>query len=154
MQLNWPYTHYRKKLMKQQLLHQTLIIDKIKIKLNKKQNEIKHPSANQEAYDIGQDLGISVNNTSTEDLLKPRLPDKDYHTLINSLNTKQRNFFYHILHWSKLSNEPLYAFLTGGAGVGKSQVLKALYNALLRYYSTLPGNNPDDTYTYTYTHTS
>ncbi|KAJ8043551.1 ATP-dependent DNA helicase PIF1 [Holothuria leucospilota] len=32
-----------------------------------------------------------------------------------------------------------------GAGVGKSQVLKGLYNALLRYYSTLPGNDPDDT---------
>ncbi|KAJ8048049.1 hypothetical protein HOLleu_00214 [Holothuria leucospilota] len=27
-------------------------------------------------------------------------------------------------------------------GVGKSQVLKALYNALLRHYSTVPGNDP------------
>ncbi|KAJ8030294.1 hypothetical protein HOLleu_26661 [Holothuria leucospilota] len=97
-------------------------------------------------YDIGQDLGIAVNNVNTEELLKPRMPDDEYHSLVNSLNIKQKQFFYHVLHRCKTKHEPLYAFLTGGAGVGKSQVLKALYNALLRYYSTAPGNDPDDTY--------
>ncbi|PIK45268.1 hypothetical protein BSL78_17865 [Apostichopus japonicus] len=40
----------------------------------------------------------------------------------------------------------MYTFLTGGADVGKSQALKALYNALLRYYSSQPGSDPDDTH--------
>ncbi|KAJ8041127.1 ATP-dependent DNA helicase PIF1 [Holothuria leucospilota] len=99
-----------------------------------------------EMYDIGQDIGIAVNNVSTEELVKPRMPEDDYHSLVNSLNTKQKQFFYHLLHWCKTKCEPLYVFLTGGAGVGKSQVLKGLYNALLRYYSAVPGNDPDDTH--------
>ncbi|KAJ8050592.1 ATP-dependent DNA helicase PIF1 [Holothuria leucospilota] len=110
-----------------------------------KENTVREDE-HQEKYDIGQDLGIAVNNVSIEELLKPRMPDDEYHSLVNSLNTKQKQFFYHVLHWCKIKHEPLYAFLTGGAGVGKSQVLKALYNALLRYYSTLPGNDPDDTH--------
>ena len=112
----------------------------------KEKDKTETKNGPQELYDIGQDIGIAVNNVSTEELLKPRLPDQDYHLLVNNLNTKQKQFFYHVLHWCKTKSEPLYTFLTGGAGVGKSQVLKALYNALLRYYSTVPGNDPDDTH--------
>ena len=35
--------------------------------------------------------------------------------------------------------EPFYCFLSGGAGVGKSHVTKALYQAALKYYNTRPG---------------
>ncbi|KAJ8050134.1 ATP-dependent DNA helicase PIF1 [Holothuria leucospilota] len=100
----------------------------------------------QEMYDIGQDIGIAVNSVNTEELLKPRMPEDEYDSLINSLNKKQKQFFYHVLHWCKTKHEPLYLFLTGGAGVVKSIVLKGLYNALLRCYSSLPGNDPDDTH--------
>jgi hypothetical protein len=34
--------------------------------------------------------------------------------------------------------------LSGGAGVGKSDVLKTVNQALLRFYDTQPGQNPDD----------
>ena len=34
-------------------------------------------------------------------------------------------------------------FLSGGAGVGKSTVTNALYQALDRYLNTIPGENPD-----------
>ena len=97
-----------------------------------------------ETYDIGQDLGLSVNNFSTEELRIPYMPDEDYHSLVNTLNKKQKDFFYHTLHWCKTQTQPMYTFLTGGAGVGKSQVLRALYNALAKYYSSQPGTNPDD----------
>ncbi|KAJ8049090.1 ATP-dependent DNA helicase pfh1 [Holothuria leucospilota] len=120
-----------------------------KEQLDRKQIEMadkKRSSESHELYDIGQDMGIAVNNANIEELQKPRLPETQYHELVNNLNVKQKGFFYHVLHWCKTKNQPFYNFLTGGAGVGKSQVVKALYNALLRYYSTVPGNNPDDTH--------
>ena len=35
-------------------------------------------------------------------------------------------------------------FLSGGAGVGKSTVTNALYEALMRYLNSVPGENPDE----------
>ncbi|KAJ8025727.1 ATP-dependent DNA helicase PIF1 [Holothuria leucospilota] len=120
-----------------------------KEQLDRKEMEMadkEKSSESHELYDIGQDMGIAVNNANVEELQKPRLPETQYHELVNNLNVKQKEFFYHVLHWCKTKNQPFYTFLTGGAGVGKSQVVKALYNALLRYYSSVPGNNPDDTH--------
>ncbi|KAJ8048640.1 hypothetical protein HOLleu_01031 [Holothuria leucospilota] len=119
-------------------------INKTELKKNKTATLSK--DNHEETYDIGQDLGIAVNNANVQELLKPRMPDVEYHSLVNLLNSKQKQFFYHVVHWCKTKREPLHIFLTGGAGVGKSQVLKALYNALLRFYSTVPGNDPDDTH--------
>lgn len=80
-------------------------------------------------YDIGQDLGIA--NTTVEITSHgKRIPDDEYHNLIKCLNVKQREFFQHIITWIKTKQQPLYAFLTGGAGVGKSVVVKAIYQAL------------------------
>ena len=44
----------------------------------------------------------------------------------------------------KTKHEPLRLFLSGGAGVGKSTVTNALYQALDRYLNTVPGENPDN----------
>ena len=57
---------------------------------------------------------------------------------------KQRQFFYHVLHSIKTKDDPLRLFLSGGAGVGKSTVTNALYEALIRYLKTIAGENPDD----------
>ncbi|KAJ8048747.1 ATP-dependent DNA helicase PIF1 [Holothuria leucospilota] len=97
-----------------------------------------------DAYDIGQDLGIAVNVTDQEELHQPRLPHHEYSFLINGLNKKQQQFFYHVLNWFKIKKEPIYTFLTGGAGVGKTRLLTALYQALLRTLNSQPGENPDD----------
>ena len=65
-------------------------------------------------------------------------------TLIRSLNLRQREFFNHIVHWIKCKDEPVNAFLTGGAGVGKSVVIRALYQSLFRILNLRDGENPDD----------
>ena len=57
---------------------------------------------------------------------------------------RQREFFNHIVHWIKCKDEPVYAFLTGGAGVGKSVVIRALYQTLYRILNLKDGENPDD----------
>jgi len=35
-------------------------------------------------------------------------------------------------------------FLSGGAGVGKSTVTNALYEALIRFLNSIAGENPDE----------
>ena len=42
------------------------------------------------------------------------------------------------------NDEALRLFLSGGAGVGKSTVTNALYEALIRYFNSIPGENPDE----------
>ena len=69
-------------------------------------------------YDIGIELQstCSVSPIETTGIL---LPDEEYLVLLRSLTLRQREFFKHIVHWIKCEDEPDYAFLTGGAGVGK-----------------------------------
>ena len=94
-------------------------------------------------YDIGIELQstCSVPPVETTGIL---LPDDEYLTLLRSLNLRQREFFNHIVHWIKCKDEPVYAFLTGGAGVGKSVVIRALYQTLYRILNLKEGENPDD----------
>ena len=94
--------------------------------------------------DIGQDLGLGPSNESCTISSSLLLPDENYRALIRSLNAEQRYFYEHVIHHFKTSPEPLYNFLTGGAGVGKSMLTKALYETLVRYYNSGPASNPDD----------
>lgn len=73
------------------------------------------------------------------------MSDDAFRTLAQNLNLKQKELFYHVYmyHWLKTETNPLYIFLSGGAGVGKSVGLRALYQALLKYYNHRPGENPD-----------
>ena len=64
--------------------------------------------------------------------------------LVQSLNVRQRQFFNHVLQWVKLKEEQIYAFLSGGAGVGKSVLITALYQTLYRHLNLKEGKNPDD----------
>ncbi|XP_062602358.1 uncharacterized protein LOC134264070, partial [Saccostrea cucullata] len=118
------------------------------------ENEGSHESENfvpfnperpleQRQYDIGSDIGIPSTRQITEES-SVRLSDSEYLKLLGSLNIKQREFFNHVLQWVKTKGEPIYAFLSGGAGVGKSVLIRALYQALHRYLCSTEGENPDD----------
>ena len=58
--------------------------------------------------------------------------------------SNKKNFFYHVLNSVKTEKLPLRLFLSGGAGVGKSTVTNALYEALIRYLNAQTENDPDD----------
>lgn len=77
-------------------------------------------------YDIGIELRANCslprieNNETT-----PR--QTEYLELLRSLNMEQKEFYGNVIHLFKTKQEPLYALLTGGAGVGKSVIIKALF---------------------------
>ena len=95
-------------------------------------------------YDLALDLNIGRKQILEEDQLAGELNDDDFRDLVQKLNLKQKEFFYHVLHWMKTKKDPFYNFLSGGAGVGKSVLLKALYQALVKYFSHKAGENPDE----------
>ncbi|XP_061195058.1 uncharacterized protein LOC133203256 [Saccostrea echinata] len=95
-------------------------------------------------YDIGLELGIQRKQLDEEISQMGEMEDIPYREMLRGLNQQQREFFNHVLHWLKTKKEPLYAFLSGGAGVGKSVLTRALYQALLKFYSHQVHENPDN----------
>ena len=85
----------------------------------------------QQNYDIGGDIGVS--SAVSDELLKDCIPDSEFYDMVRQLNHKQREFFIHVNQWIRTKSTPLRVFLTGGAGVGKSVVIRALYQSLHRY---------------------
>ncbi len=105
-----------------------------------KGNTDTHSDLN-ESYDISEDLGTRSNSPNNEPLILNEMPDDEYQGLVQMLNKKQREFFYHALHIIKTSDKPFYAFLSGSGGVGKSHLIKSIYQAALKYYNAKAGQD-------------
>lgn len=58
---------------------------------------------------------------------------------MRSLNKEQKEFVYYYNLPTKI--KPVYRFLSGGAGCGKTHVINALYQTALKYYNSLPGKD-------------
>ena len=97
-------------------------------------------------YDLGVDIGTSTHISNDDvEMMQNRLPEKEYLELLSKLNEKQRQIFTHTIHSMTFRPEiQLCVFLTGGAGVGKSVVIRALYQALHRLLCSEAGQNPED----------
>ena len=68
--------------------------------------------------------------------------DEEYSSKMRQLNQEQIDFLYQVLHHIKTSPEPIFRFLSGGAGVGKTFVTKMLYQTLLKYMNKMPWTDP------------
>ena len=99
-----------------------------------------HPDLT-ERYDLSEDIGIPSTAANTDQLILNEVPDQEYCHIVQTLNKEQKEFFHHILHLMKTSNDPFYYFLSGGAGVGKSHVTKVLYQAALIYSNPKAGDD-------------
>ncbi|CAC5416146.1 unnamed protein product [Mytilus coruscus] len=94
-------------------------------------------------YDMSREVGIEARTVELTNHAN-RISESDYFALIRSLNKKQWEFFQHVVTWVKTKHEPFYTFLTGGAGCGKSVVVKAIFQALHRHLCSTEGEDPDD----------
>ena len=99
------------------------------------EDEGNHPDLN-EQYDMSEDIGIPSTTQNNEPLILHEMQDDEYRGMVQSLNKKQKEFFQHALHFIKTSDNPFYAFLSGGGGVGKSHFIKSIYQAAIKYYNS------------------
>ena len=64
--------------------------------------------------------------------------------MCRSLNKVQLTVFLHTLHCFKTTKQlSMYLYIGGCAGVGKSTVIRVLYEGLVRFMNSLPGAKPD-----------
>ena len=95
-------------------------------------------------FDIGPSIGLPQVHIDPEVELIPKfLPDKKFYELIGSLNMKQLEFFTHVMHQALQGQGQTTCALHGGAGTGKSHVIKAVYQGLHRILSKQPGKSFD-----------
>ena len=96
--------------------------------------------------DIEEDLGVIQGSTYAMevDCISNKMSDSEYRQLMQSLSQKQSELCTHIIKYIDIQTDLLYIFIEGGAGVGKMQLAKAIYQSVEQYYSTEPGENPDD----------
>jgi nucleoside-triphosphatase THEP1 len=94
-------------------------------------------------FDMGLETTHTTSVESNRITVPDLIPDQEYYELVNSLNSKQHDHLMHVLNAFKLNELPLYHFVSGEAGVGKSRLIKALYQTLMRHFNKDPG--PVDT---------
>ena len=106
--------------------------------------EFQPEEENQKANDMSSELGGGGEDSGPPDIIANMMPEEDYFRIIRSLNTKQREIFMYVLNKVKTQSTPFHIFITGGAGVGKSVVISAIHQAVLRFLNKGAGNNPDE----------
>jgi len=98
-----------------------------------------------EDYFEADEVEESHERKKVDNFLPPKLiPEQDYLNIMRSLNERQRCFVINVLHLYKTSENPYYFFLSGGAGVGKSHVITAIVQSVLRYNCRFPTEHPED----------
>ena len=97
-------------------------------------------------YDLKEDLKIPKHNYIDSVQTKPNILDNtEFLQLINSFNTKQYKFFLYIMQQQMHNeNSQTLVCLHGGAGTGKSYVLKGIYQGLNRLLNQKPGQQTND----------
>ena len=98
------------------------------------------------AFDPGQTLATKHGSESCRyiyEVTTCTLTTSEWHNLILSLNVLQREVHQYILNWCMNMllypkvprQDPFYMFLTGGAGVGKSHLVKTIVQTVTRLFS-------------------
>ncbi len=103
------------------------------------------PKNNETLTNIMFNAGVPSSSDTNIDTIAGFMNEDKYLSMVQSLNEKQFQIYTHILqHISKDNAQPIHTFITGGAGVGKSMVLRCIYQGLLRLLAKKEGQNPEE----------
>ena len=82
--------------------------------------------------DIGEDVSATQSGayTTEVDYSSNKMSESEYRQLMQSLNQKQSELCTHIIQSIDTQTDPLYIFIEGGVGVGKTQLAKAIYQSV------------------------
>jgi DNA replication protein DnaC len=100
--------------------------------------------------DYSQDIFNTMSNSKKSDRIdfinSPKLcSDEEYLHTIRTLNDGQRKYLLNLMHRFKFEHQPeVYDFIMGGAGVGKSHLVTAIVQTLIRVKLRQPGIRPDN----------
>ena len=89
------------------------------------------------AYDLGINIGLA-HPIADSAPLRYSMPNSDYYALMQSLD-EQITFVYDTVHQLKTLEQPVYRFLSEGAGTGKSYVLQAIREMTEIFYKSRSG---------------
>jgi hypothetical protein len=98
-----------------------------------------------EQYDFGEDMGMRATTSSASSVKLPLSPmaDDEFKVESRRLIWDQRRYLYHIMHLYRYGAKlPFYEFLTGGAGTGKTVVLRVIAEAINRMHNSRVRTNP------------
>jgi hypothetical protein len=119
-------------------------IDDSNIEYDQDKNEFLIYETGNSEGDIFVEMGVNTRTEKVEHFNVPKMiPDADYERLMRSLNTNQRKYALNVMNLIKDGDKRFFHFINGGAGVGKSTLIKAVYQSILRFYNSLPGFNPE-----------
>jgi len=119
-------------------------IDDTNIEYDQDKNEFLIYETGNNEGDIFVEMGINTRTEKVEHFNVPKMiPDTEYQQMIRSLNTNQRKYTLNVMNLIKNGDKQFFHFINGGAGVGKSTLIKAVYQSILRFYNSLPGSNPE-----------
>ena len=97
--------------------------------------------------DIGNDMGLSLRYDNEVDLFGTQMDDKEYEQIMRSLNRRQSEILIHVMEQLTNTDNKMYIFLEGGAGVGKTQVANALNASINRLFRKSHTEDPNGNYT-------
>ncbi|CAM4904559.1 unnamed protein product [Rotaria socialis] len=119
-------------------------IDDKNIEYDEDKNEFLIYEIGNNEGDIFVEMGINTRTEKIEHFNVPKvIPDTEYQRMMRSLNYSQRKYTLNVMNLIKNGDKQFFHFINGSAGVGKSTLIKAVYQSILRFYNSLPGSNQE-----------